>query len=233
MKKYRKQIILLLIVIAIFLALRWSGIGEHLTLDNLKSNRNSLEQLVNSHMVFSVLAFILAYVVVVAFSIPGAVIMTLSGGFLFGTLFGAIYVNVGATIGAVLAFLSARYIIGNSIQDKYETQLKKFNSELEQNGHLYLLTLRFIPVFPFFLINFFSGLTGIPLRTFTWTTAVGIFPGSLVFTYTGSQLSRVNSVKDIISGPILLALVLLGGLSLIPAVVNKIRAKKQSAEAGK
>lgn len=233
MKKYRKQIILFLIVIAIFLALRWSGIGEHLTLDILKSNRNSLEQLVNNHMVFSVLSFILAYVIVVAFSIPGAVIMTLSGGFLFGTLLGAMYVNVGATTGAVLAFLSARYIIGNSIQDRYETQLKKFNSELEQNGHLYLLTLRFIPVSPFFLINFFSGLTGIPLRTFAWTTAVGIFPGSLVFTYAGSQLSRVNSVKDIISGPILLALALLGGLSLVPAIWNKIRAKKQGVEPGK
>jgi uncharacterized membrane protein YdjX (TVP38/TMEM64 family) len=163
---------------------------------------------------------------VAGFSLPGATIMTLAGGFLYTFFIGALYVNVGATAGATLAFLFARYIAGKSLQEKYGGRLEKFNSELDRNGWSYLLTLRFIPVFPFFLINIFAGLTKIPLRTFVWTTSVGIFPGSLIYAYAGQQLGDIGSVKDIFSGRVLLAFLLLAGLAIFPTLYKKIKKSK-------
>ena len=121
-----------------------------------------------------------------------------------------LYVNIGATCGAVLAFLSARYLLGSRLQESYGAQLAKFNGEMERNGVRYLLTLRLIPVFPFFLVNFLSGLTRVHLSTFTWTTAAGIIPGTVVFAYAGHQLETVHSVGDIFTGKVLSAFLLLG-----------------------
>jgi uncharacterized membrane protein YdjX (TVP38/TMEM64 family) len=136
-----------------------------------------------------------------------------------------VYVNVGATLGATFAFLFSRYILGRAIQAKYGAQLEKFNRELDENGHLYLLTVRFIPVFPFFLINILSGLTKIPLWTYVWTTSAGILPGSLVYTFAGSQLGTINSIGDLLTGRILVAFLLLAALTLTPLVLKKLRAK--------
>ena len=136
---------------------------------------------------------------------------------------GALYVNVAATTGATLAFLFARYIAGQSLQAKYGDRLARFNEELESNGWSYLLTLRFIPIFPFFLINLFAGLTNIRLRTFVWTTSVGIFPGSLIYAYAGQQLGTISAVKDIFSTKVLLAFLLLATLAVFPVIYKKIR----------
>ena len=128
---------------------------------------------VHDRYILSLFLFISLYIIATAFSIPGDIILTLAGGFLFGIAVATVIVNIGATAGAVLAFLSARYLVGDRLQEKYQGQLNRFNEELNLNGPRYLLTLRFIPVFPFFLINFLAGLTNIPLRTFVWTTSVG------------------------------------------------------------
>ena len=166
-----------------------------------------------------------------AFSLPGATILTLAAGYLFNFLIGAIYVNIGATTGAALAFLFARYVAGKSIQKKYADKLAKFNVELDKNGARYLLTLRFIPLFPFFLINIFAGLTNIPLRTFIWTTSLGILPGSLVYAYAGQQLGTIKSVGDIFTGKVLAAFLLLAAFALVPIVYNKFKKIKQKNEA--
>jgi uncharacterized membrane protein YdjX (TVP38/TMEM64 family) len=225
MRKYAAQIIALCVLTAIVVAIRLSGADSYLTVENLRKHKELLEQFISARYALSVFVYMLVYLVSVAFSVPGATVLTLAGGFLFHLFPGIVYVNVGATLGATFAFLFSRYILGNTIQNKYGTQLERFNRELDENGHLYLLTVRFIPAFPFFLINILSGLTKIPLWTYVWTTSVGILPGSLVYTFAGSQLGTINSIGDLFGGKILIAFLLLAALTLIPLVLKKIRAK--------
>jgi len=155
--------------------------------------------------------------------VPGATILTLTGGFVFGAVLGAIYVNVGAASGAIAVFLFARYLVGARLQEKYGDKLAKFNNEVDENGYSYLLTLRFIPLFPFWMINLFVGLTKIPLRTYAWTTAVGIFPGSLVYTFMGRQLNTIESLGDLFSIKIVLAFVFLGLFALTPTIIKHVK----------
>ena len=188
MRKHAAQIIVLCVLIAFIVAIKVSGAGSYLTIENLRLHKEQLEQFIGSHYSLSVLIYVSIYVVIVAFSLPGATVLTLAGGFLFHLFPGVIYVNIGATVGATFAFLLSRYILGNAIQRKYGAQLARFNKELNENGHFYLLSVRFIPAFPFFVINILSGLTNVPLWTYVWTTCIGIMPGSLVYTFAGSQL---------------------------------------------
>jgi uncharacterized membrane protein YdjX (TVP38/TMEM64 family) len=224
-RKYAAQIIALCVLIAIIVSIRLSGADAYLTVENLRTHKELLEQFINTRYALSVFVFIFIYIVSVALSVPGATVLTLAGGFLFHLFPGVVYVITGATLGGTCAFLLSRYILGNAIQKKYGTQLQRFNHELDENGHLYLLSVRFIPAFPFFLINILSGLTEIALVTFVWTTCVGILPGSLVYTFAGSQLGTVNSAKDLFGGRILIAFLLLAALTLVPLVLKKIRAK--------
>ena len=228
MKSYKKKLLILLILIAVIATIRLTGVHRYLTFENLQTQKDILHGYVNQNYLLAVIIFMLIYAVSVAFSIPGATILTLAGGLVFGTVLGAIYVNVGATSGAIGVFIFARYLLGEKLQEKYAEKLAKFNNEIEINGYSYLLTLRFIPLFPFWMINLFAGLTKIPLRTYVWTTAIGILPGSLVYTYTGNQLNTINSVSDIFSWNILLAFVLLGLLALIPTILNHIKRKKKT-----
>ncbi len=229
MKTYQKRIILALIIIAAITVIKYFNLDTYLTFENLKNYKGQLLEHVKNNYFPAVLLFILIYIVVIAFQIPGAAVLSLSGGFLFG-MAGVLYVNLGATGGAVLAFLAARFIIGDWIQARYGDKMESFNRELEKNGRNYLLTLRLIPVFPFFLINLLAGLTGISLMTFFWITAVGIIPGSVVYVYAGTQLGSINTMSDIISWQMLSALVLLGLLAVIPVVIQKFKKKSTGTE---
>lgn len=150
MLKQNKKILLLILVIAVVIAVRFSAIGDMLRIENLKRYRQFLLTVVQDHYLLSIATFIALYIIVAALSIPGAEILTIGGGFLYGVLLTTLYVNIGATIGATLAFLGARYLFGNWLQKKYQRQLSSFNDEMDKNGAHYLLTLRLIPVFPFF-----------------------------------------------------------------------------------
>jgi uncharacterized membrane protein YdjX (TVP38/TMEM64 family) len=223
MKKNTRNVVLLVIFLAVMIGLRLSGIGDLLTFESLQGNKDSLLAFVRDNAVKSILIYIFVYIAAIALNLPGGAVLTIAGGFLFGTLPTVVYVNIGATSGAVLAFLSARYLLGSQLQESYSVQLAKFNGEMERNGIRYLLTLRLIPVFPFFLVNFLSGLTRVPLSSFTWTTAVGIIPGSAVFAYAGHQLETVHSVGDIFTANVLAAFLLLGLFTLAPAIIGRLR----------
>jgi uncharacterized membrane protein YdjX (TVP38/TMEM64 family) len=206
-------------------------LGRHLTLAALKANKDALRAYTDAHYLISVFAFIVAYCVQTALSLPGAVIFTLTGGFLFGTALGTLYVNIGATSGAVLAFLTARYLFRNAVERRFGEKLIAIQRGFSQDAFNYLLTLRLIPLFPFFLVNLAAGLTRIRVSTYTAATAIGIIPASIVYANAGSQLGRIESLKDIASPQVLGALALLGLLSLVPVVYQRLR-RRSGASVG-
>lgn len=220
-----KKLLLLAIVIGLALWIRQSEYAEFLTFEALKENSDSALAYVSNNYLTSAVAFVLIYVAVAGLNIPGAVILSLAGGYLFGAFTGTALAVSGATAGASISFLLSRYVLGNTLNKKYAKQLDKLNSELNSNGYLYMLTLRLIPVFPFFLINILAGLTKLKLLTFIWTSFVGMIPGGFVFVYAGSRLKEIESVGDIFSPGMLSAFVLLGLLMLIPIGYNKIKSR--------
>ncbi len=222
-KRHKIKLAFVFLLIVIIVALRLSPLGDALTFENLKKNRATFLALVQGHYLETVAIYIISYVLIAALSIPGAGIMTLAGGFLFGAVAATLYVDIGATAGATLAFLTARYLLGNWLQRKYERQLSSFNGEMHKNGSRYLLTVRLIPVFPFFVVNFLSGLTNIPVGTFVWTTALGIIPATIIFAVAGKQLGTINSASEILSPRMIGALAALAALALFPTIRRRLR----------
>jgi uncharacterized membrane protein YdjX (TVP38/TMEM64 family) len=215
--KYRKRLIIFLLFLLILLAMWFSGAHEYITFDKLKENREMLKHFVDKHYYISVLVFIVFYILT-AFFIPGAIVSTVAGGFLFGVVMGTIYVNIGSVSGATLSFLLSRYLIGNQIQHKYSEQLKKFNKEIERHGHNYLFVIRITPIVPFFLTNYLAGLTKISLKKFIMTTSLGMLPGSIVYTFAGQQLAEINNLEELYSFELLIALSLLALFALLPVI---------------
>lgn len=221
-----KKIVLLIIFILAIILVHASGFTKYFTLENIQTKKNILEVFVNQHYFISVISFILAYILIVTFQIPAATVLTLAGGALFGTWFGLIWVNLGAATGALIAFLFARYLFQDIINNKFESKLKKFNQGVIENGFSYILFLRLVPIFPFFLINLLAGVTKIKTKDYYFATVIGIIPGSFVYCNLGSALWQLHSTKDIIAIKNLIALSLLGVLSLIPLLYKKYRGKK-------
>ncbi len=196
-------------------------LGRYFTLDALKDNKDALRRFTETNYVLTAALFVLIYCVQTALSLPGATILTLAGGFLFGTFTGGFFVNIGATSGAALAFLASRYLFKETVERKFGTKLSSMQEGFANNAFNYLLTLRLIPLFPFFLVNLASGLTRIKPSTYISATAIGILPGSLVYSNAGKQLGTINSLKDIASPGVMGAFVLLGLLSMVPVLYNK------------
>jgi len=219
-----------IVVVALFAAaigaFFYFDLGHYLSLDALKDNRDKLLAFTEANYVAAVALFVAAYCVVVAASLPGAAIMTLAGGFLFGSLLGTLYVNIGATTGATAAFLVARYLLRDWVETKFGNRLGPIQEGFARNAFSYLMTLRLIPLFPFFVVNMVSGLTRVSLATYVTATAIGIIPGSFVFAYAGRQLGTINSLREIASPNVLMAFTLLGLLALVPIVYQKFSARK-------
>lgn len=221
MKNIYKKLIIVAIIIAAIIVVKISGVTDNLNMDTILENRAQLLKYVESNYFLITIIYIGIYILAVALSIPGASILTITGGFLFGPIFATIYINISATVGAVIIFLITRYLLGASLQEKYKSQLAKFNNELEENGTSYLLTLRLIPIFPFFLINILAGLTNVSIKKFIWTTSIGIIPGSFIYAYLG--YSGTTTGENILSKEIVIALVLMGLLSLLPVIIKKLK----------
>lgn len=213
--------LLVVVVVAVYHAF---DLGQYLSLEFLKTHRERFLAYAHAHYAMAVVAFIVLYCLTAAFSVPGDIFLTMAGGFLFGPLVGTLYVNVGATAGATLAFLAARYLLRDWVEWKYAGQLGPIQEGFKQNAFSYLVTLRLIPAIPFVLVNLVSGLTRIEVGTFVRATSLGMIPASFVFAYAGRQLGMINSVKEIASPGVLLALTLLGLLALTPAIYRRLAA---------
>lgn len=198
-------------------------LGKYVTLSALKQNKDALQSYTEAHYASTVFLFISAYILQTALSLPGATILTLSGGFLFGALLGTFYVNIAATSGATLAFLAARYLLRDTVERKFGKRLESIQKGFADNAFPFLLTLRLIPLFPFFLVNLASGLTRVRLSTYLLATAIGIIPASFVYSNAGKQLGSIDSVKDIASPQLILAFVLLGLLALVPVIYRRFK----------
>jgi pyruvate/2-oxoglutarate dehydrogenase complex dihydrolipoamide dehydrogenase (E3) component/uncharacterized membrane protein YdjX (TVP38/TMEM64 family) len=225
-----KKIVLLLIVAAIVAVFAFD-LHSLLTLDSLKNRLEEFRefQAESPWMVAGV--FFAAYVVVTAFSIPGAAVMTLAAGALFGLLQGLVIVSFASTIGATLAFIGARYLLRDTVQAKFGSRLKAINEGVEREGAFYLFTLRLVPVFPFFLINLLMGLTSMKALTFFWVSQLGMLAGTAVYVNAGTELAEINSLAGILSPGLILSFVLLGVFPLIAKkITDKIKARKVYAK---
>jgi len=225
-----KKIVLLLIAAAIVAVFAFD-LHSLLTLDSLKGRLEQFREFQAESPFMVAGVFFAAYVAVTAFSIPGAAVMTLAAGALFGLLQGLIIVSFASTIGATLAFIGARYLLRDSVQAKFGNRLKAINEGVEREGAFYLFTLRLVPVFPFFLINLLMGLTSMKAFTFFWVSQLGMLAGTVVYVNAGTELAKIDSLSGILSPGLILSFVLLGIFPLIAKkVTDKIKARKVYAK---
>lgn len=203
------------IAVGAFFAL---GLDRYLTLASLKTQQHLMTGYVANHPLASALTYFVLYVLVTALSLPGAALMTLVGGAIFGLGWGTLIVSFASSIGATLAFLVARFLLRDAVQRRFGRNLAALNRGIEHDGPLYLFTLRLVPVFPFFVINLLMGLTPLRTRTFYWVSQLGMLPGTLVYVNAGTQLSQLHSLHGILSPALLLSFALLG---LFPLAAHK------------
>jgi len=220
--------ILLVALIVVAMAVFWlAGGAEWLTLENLKQNRDALDQWIDANWASAIGGYALSYVIVTALSLPGAAVMTLAGGAFFGNLYGLLAVSLASTAGASVAFLMARYLFRDTLRAKYREAVGRIDRGIEKDGAFYLATLRLVPVFPFFLINLVMGLTAMKLRTYALVSWIAMLPGTFVYVNAGTQLGQIESTGDIVSADLLLSFALLGLFPLIAKfVVGFIRRRK-------
>ncbi|MGI9324209.1 MAG: TVP38/TMEM64 family protein [Pseudomonadales bacterium] len=193
-------------------------LNQYLSLERLQTGRAALSTWVEQNPLLSRAGYFGGYVLVAALSLPGAAIMTLAAGALFGLLWGFVLVSFASALGATLAMLLARKLVGEWVQHRYEPQLANVNAGLERDGGFYLFSLRMVPLFPFFVINLVMGLTRMPTWPFYWISQLGMIPGTLVYVFAGTQLAGVHSAGDILSPGLLIAFTLLG---LFPLLAKK------------
>ncbi|WP_395791569.1 FAD-dependent oxidoreductase [Aquimonas sp.] len=220
----------LALVLAIALLLVWawrSGLLATLDFATLKSRQAEFAGWVDAHWLLALTGFFGAYVLVTAASIPGAAVMTLAAGALFGLGWGVLLVSFASSLGASLAFLTARFLFREAITRRYGERLKAFDAGVQRDGAFYLLSLRLLPLFPFFVVNLVSGLTSLRLWTYYWVSQLGMLPATVVYVYAGTQLASIESPRDIVSPGLLLAFVAIGLLPLLlKAVLAWLQARR-------
>ncbi len=209
------RIVLLLVVAAAIGAYFAFDLGQYFSLAELKQRRDALAAFAESRPLLSIGSYFVIYVLITGLSLPGAAILTLAGGAIFGLLVGTITVSFASSIGATLAFLAARFLFRDGVRRRFKDRLARIDEGIEKDGGFYLFSLRLVPVFPFFVINLVAGLTPLRTRTFYWVSQVGMLPGTLVYVNAGTQLGQVSSAGDILSPSLIGAFVLLALLPFI------------------
>ena len=227
----RTRIFVVILIAALVVAFFMLDLGRYFSLDYLKSQQAALDDYRAIHPWQTALFFFLLYIAVTALSLPGAAIMTLAAGAIFGLVTGTIIVSFASSIGATLAFLASRFLLRDSVQSKFGDKLKTINDGVARDGPFYLFTLRLVPAFPFFAINLLMGLTPIAARTFYWVSQLGMFAGTVVYVNAGTELAKIDSLKGILSPGLLLSFTLLGLFPLIAKkIVAAIKARKVLAK---
>ena len=214
-----KKAVLALVLIGAIAAYFIFDLGQYLSLENFKASQAEIVAAKDANPALYIAGFFLLYVAVTGLSIPGAAIMSLVAGALFGVVLGTIIVSFASTMGATLAFLSSRYLLRDWVQGKFGERLRAVDDGLEKDGAFYLFTLRLIPVFPFFVINLLMGLTRIKTGTFFWVSQIGMLPATIVFVNAGTQISRIESTAGLLSPTLIASFV---ALAFFPWVAKAI-----------
>lgn len=223
------RIILLIFIAAFIGAFFYFDLGNYLTLETLKAQQSAIENYRAAHPSLAIAIYALIYIAVTGLSLPGATILTLAGGAVFGVLWGTLIVSFASTIGATLAFLAARFLFRDSVTEKFGDSLKDINEGVEREGGFYLFTLRLVPLFPFFMINLLMGLTNMKTWTFYAVSQIGMLAGTAVYVNAGTELGKVKSLAGVLSPTLLGSFILLG---LFPLLAKKIVTAIRSKENG-
>ncbi len=222
----RKALLLGLVVVLVVLFFVFD-LGRYFSLEQLKAQQHSIEAYRAGSPVQTALIFAAGYVAVTALSLPGAAVMTVAAGAIFGLVWGTLLVSFASTIGATLAFLSSRYVLGDWVRSRFGEKLKAIDAGMERQGAFYLFTLRLVPLFPFFAVNLLMGLTKIRPLTFFWVSQLGMLAGTVVFVNAGTQLANLESLKGVLSPGLIGSFALIGVLPLLGrAVVRAIVSRK-------
>jgi pyruvate/2-oxoglutarate dehydrogenase complex dihydrolipoamide dehydrogenase (E3) component/uncharacterized membrane protein YdjX (TVP38/TMEM64 family) len=215
----RKKLVLLLALLAVVVAFFALDLGRFLSLDYIKQRQADFAALYAERPLPFIAGFLVIYIVSVALSFPGATVLTLAAGAIFGLLAGTVIVSFASSIGATLAFLAARYVLRDSVQSKFGARLEEIDKGIQRDGPFYLFTLRLVPLVPFFVINLLMGLTRMKARTFYWVSQLGMLAGTVVYVNAGTQLAKIDSLRGILSPGLIGSFVLLG---IFPLIAKKI-----------
>lgn len=222
-----KKLLIAGAVLLAFAALYRLGLGDLLTLDALKAQQGAFDAQYRANPALVLGGFFLVYVAITAVSFPGAAIMTLAAGALFGVVTGTIIVSFASSIGATLAFLASRHLLGTWVQQRFGDRLGALNAGMERDGAFYLFSLRLVPIFPFFLVNLLMGLTKIRTLTFYWVSQLGMFLGTIVYVNAGTQLAAIDSLSDVASPQLIGSFVALGLLPWVGrAIMNALKRRR-------
>ncbi|MGZ8183977.1 MAG: FAD-dependent oxidoreductase [Methylobacter sp.] len=223
--------VLLAVITALIAAFFIFDLQSYLTLESLKAQQAAIETYRSSHPGLAVAMYALIYIAVTGLSLPGATILTLAGGAVFGLLWGTLIVSFVSTIGATLAFLAARFLFRDAVKSRFGDRLNAINKGIDRDGALYLFTLRLVPIFPFFVINLVMGLTTLKTKTFYWVSQLGMLAGTVVYVNAGTQLGKLESLSGILSPGLIGSFALLGIFPLLAnKVVEAIKANKVYAQ---
>ncbi|MDH5525254.1 MAG: VTT domain-containing protein [Desulfobulbaceae bacterium] len=217
------------VILLIFLVFYRLDLGRYLSLEYLKASHDHFAGLYAAYPVSVILAYMGIYIVATAFSLPGAVILTLAGGGLFGLGVGLVVVSFASSIGATLACLVSRFVMREAVQSRFADKLIAINEGVEREGPFYLFSLRLVPIFPFFVINLVMGVTRMPALTYYWVSQVGMLPGTIVYVNAGKELAKIDTLSGILSPSLLASFVILG---LFPITVKKLLAWYKARTAG-
>ncbi len=217
--EHTNKILIVIAVVGLIAAFKIFNLGDYLSLSYIKESQQQFLELYHENRAAVIAGYMAIYILVTSLSLPGAAIMTLAGGALFGLVVGTVVVSFASSIGATLAAFVARFVLRDWVQGKLGDKLKTVNEGVEKEGAFYLFTLRLIPVFPFWLINLGMGLTKMPLKTFYWVSQLGMLAGTIVFVNAGKELGKIESLSGILSPTLILSFVLLG---LFPIITKKL-----------
>ncbi len=223
----KKKLVIVLALIAAIAAYFLLDLGRFFSLDYIKGSQAKFAQLYAAQPALVIAAFFAIYVAVTAISLPGAAILTLAAGAIFGLVVGTIIVSFASSIGATIAFLAARFILGESVEKKFGQRMAEINKGVEKEGAFYLFTLRLVPLVPFFVINLLMGLTKMKALTFYWVSQLGMLLGTMVFVNAGTELAKISSLKGILTPGLIGSFVLLGIFPILAKkIVDAIKARK-------